>query len=38
MAGVEGDVFGRVVRDLKKVKEPIMGMSGGKDCQAEGAA
>lgn len=38
MAGVEGDFSGRVVRDLKEMKEPAMGISGGTDCWAEGPA
>jgi hypothetical protein len=29
------DGFGRVVRDMKKGKEPVMGVLGRTDCQAE---
>lgn len=37
-AGVEGGIFWQMVGDLKEVKEPSTGISGGRDCQTEGLA
>lgn len=38
IAGMEGGIFWQMVGDLKEVKEPSTGISGGRDCQTEGLA